>query len=533
MSIIRNILARVGYVHKNDVKQNALLRTFQAAIANRLSADWVNLATTIDADIRAGGRVLRDRARDLHKNNDYAKRAISLYRTNVVGPQGFKLQMDVREVKFENNKPVKVTDEVANIKIEEAWQDWCKPEHCSVTGRHSFRAICDLLATHDPRDGEAIVHIVYNKKAKYGIQLQVIEPEALDETYTVSSSETGNAIIMGIEMDKWRRPIAYWFRQVDPQLQAFGVTSYLTQPIRIPADRIIHGFIQEYTNQTRGISRLAVSMVRLKMLAGYEEAALVNARTSAAKMGFFHTREGAAPSNYEGHDKDAEGNTITSAEPGIFENIGDLQFTPFTPEYPSAQHEMFVKQILHGIAGGQDFAYHNASGDMRDVNYSSARIAELAERDMWKREQQRFSETYLQPIFTRWLESALGTNNLQLPLDKFDKFNRPYFYGRIWQWVDPEKEVNSELKQRRGMMKSLTEIAAERGKDMKELVQEIAEENAYAMQTYGIDLEAAIDKALGNKPAAEQPVEPQPPPREVDELDELRKKRNGHAHALI
>ena len=55
------------------------------------------------------------------------------------------------------------------------------------------------------------------------------------------------------------------------------------------------------------------SLWRMRMLHGFEQSSMVNARVSASKMGFFQWREGYGP----GSDEDGEDIQI-DAEPGTF-----------------------------------------------------------------------------------------------------------------------------------------------------------------------------------------------------------------------
>lgn len=104
------------------------------------------------------------------------------------------------------------------------------------------------------------------------------------------------------------------------------------------------------------------------------------------------------------------------------------------------------------MAAGLDVAYHNLNGDMSDVNYSSARIAELAERDGWRGIAHWFIGSFVRPTFRDWLETALLSGAIKLasgqalPVSRMDKYlSGAIFRGRgwDWDWVDPQKEVNA------------------------------------------------------------------------------------------
>lgn len=484
MKLVDNIMGKAGFVRTQKLRHARFAqRNFAAAMANRLTADWLNVSGSIDRDIRSGIRMVRDRARDLSKNNDYAKKFTRLLRLNVVGPYGFKLQNKAKD-------PGGAIDTLANTKIEEAWNDWSRRQNCSVDGKLSLRGIQDVLINRAGCDGEALIRIVRNKQAKYGIQLQLIDADLLDEMKNTKLTN-GNYVKMGVEVDKWRRPINYFLRPVTPEQELYGSNAYITTYNWdvLNASELIHGFDQEYPAQTRGISWLVQSMIRLKFLQGWEEAAVVNARVSAAKMGFFKDLPNQVGSAYTGTDQDAAGNTITSAEPGSFEELPHgMDFVPWDPKYPDAMHEMFMRTQLRGISSGLGVAASSLSNDLSDVNYSSIRAGLVEEREQWKLVQQWFTELYLEQIFTVWLESALLSGDLNLPMSKFEKLNKPTFIGRRWAWVDPLKDIQAKIAEIRAGLTTATQVVAEQGDDLEEIYMELQKEKDLAAK-YGLEFD--------------------------------------------
>src|SRR5690606_23941698 len=106
-------------------------RAYAAAQTGRLQAAWNPGTGSINRDIRAGLKTVRNRARDLWKNNDYVRGYRTRNHVNIIGPEGFTLQ----------NKAMlsrDVEDEKANFLIEQAWEEWCKSEYCTMSGQLSF-----------------------------------------------------------------------------------------------------------------------------------------------------------------------------------------------------------------------------------------------------------------------------------------------------------------------------------------------------------------------------------------------------------
>ena len=57
-------------------KNGYLKRAYAAAQNNRLTSDWISQATSADSEIRGSIRMLRNRARQLVRDSDFAKSAL-------------------------------------------------------------------------------------------------------------------------------------------------------------------------------------------------------------------------------------------------------------------------------------------------------------------------------------------------------------------------------------------------------------------------------------------------------------------------
>jgi lambda family phage portal protein len=498
LSDLKASIARI-LVERGFVPRRAK-RGFDAGGSNRLLQGWTAVQSTPDADIKAALVTVRSRARSLAQNTDYAKRYLTLVRTNVVGPSGFKFQSNVKELQMASGKMKMLPDRVANAKIESEWKVWTKPQNCSINGRQSFRGICDQLMRYAARDGEFFCRIVRRKSLPYGIALQVIDPAAIDEQYNTRLAN-GNIVRMGVELDADRRPVAYYVKKTNPELEVYGYSSYTNERDRISADMMIHGFDQEFENQTRGISWLVQSMWRMKMLAGYEEAAVVNARVGANQIGFVTTPAEGAP-EFAGSGEDSSGNRYTDSEPGSIQELAPGQdFKAWDTKYPNDQYESFVNANLRGISSGLGVSFNMLANNLERVNYSSIRAGLLDEREIWKLIQIWFTETFLERVFPLWLEHALLTR-IDLPISRFEKFNSPSFVGKRWPWVDPKNDTEAKILEIKSGLTTRTQVTAERGDDFEEILQETAEENALA-KSFGVEFDDG-GAAPAPKPAAEE-----------------------------
>jgi lambda family phage portal protein len=200
--MIKKLLNRFGY-HKIRKRQ------FAGADTGRLYSSWTTTSSSADAELKNNLRILRARSRELTINNDYAKKFIRMVKTNVIGKAGIILQS---KALTENKKP----DELARTKIEDAFKKWSKKGVCDITGKYSFRDVQNIVMTSIARDGEVLIRIIRNSDNDFGFSLQLLEADHLDDRYNDTLSN-GNHVKMGVEYNKWGKPVGYWIFEKSTQ----------------------------------------------------------------------------------------------------------------------------------------------------------------------------------------------------------------------------------------------------------------------------------------------------------------------------
>jgi len=496
MGIITWIADKLGT--RTDLAAPSQQRTYAAARLDRLTSSWNSSNQSADSILRTSLPVLRARSRDLAENNDYVAGYLELLSNKVIGANGIKLQSKVRGGDGK-------LDKEANTAIERAFAAWGKRGVCDITGRISWVEAQRLALTSIARDGEAFIRIIKQRGVnRFNLAIQFLEADMVD----VNKNDTlanGNTIRMGVELTPFDKPVAYHVFERHPGGFAFGQTGGKT--IRIPADEMLHLYRQLRPGQTRGIPWTAPVMTRLHHLGAYEEAAIINARTGASKMGFF--TQGIDAGAYPGMVDPTTGNLISEVEPGQLELLPPgYDFKPFDPAYPSNEYDDFVKRQIKGASCGMPGAtYADLSNDLESVNFSSIRSGTINARDSYRVIQQLMIEQLCEPLFEIWLDMALtfgqitivngkrGPNSTLSPAN-FEKYNEAQFVGRGWDWVDPLKDQKANGEAIYNRLTTRTRITAEMGDDFEDILAELAREKELA-EKYGITLDepAPVDTA--------------------------------------
>lgn len=463
---------------------------FAGGAVGRLTASLATWSGSVNSDLDAALPILRARARHLAANNEHGRRFLSLVAANVVGRQNPKLQVRAFRDARDPNTPTTL-DKAANDTIEGHWERWAR--RCDIAGRHnSLYSLLRTAVKGVARDGEAVIRVVRDRRLPYGMALQLLEADRLDDALN-QSLDNGNVIRQGVELDTTLRPVAYWLKTAHPG------ENYPTQQNRherVPARDVHHLFTPERAEQVRGITWFHAVIVRGSTIHRFEEAAVIAAEVGASKVAALERSEDAADLGPGAGMADG----ISAGLPQIKVEAGEMFELPpgyklnsWDPDYPHANFESFLKACLRGLAAGLDVAAHNLTGDMTDVNYSSARIAELAERESWMILQDWLIGAFVQPLYEDWLGLNLLSGNITFPLsgkaipaDRFEKFRAASrFQGRRWAWVDPAKEADANATLLETGLTSRTRLAAEQGEEFEDILDELAQEKAL-MQQAGI-----------------------------------------------
>lgn len=492
-----NLLARIWSGIRRSPQSIPHVRRFQAARIDRLSADWLGTQQSINEELRGDLDRLRARGRDLANNNDYARKFRDMVQNNIIGPAGIRLQVRIED---SPGKP----DRLANLAIESAWREW--QFVADLTGHQHFRDMCETMVGGLPSDGEFLVRVVRGADAgnKFNFALQLIDVDRIDTTF--NGRYGSNTVIMGVEVDSYRRPIALHIFAAHPN---DGANSN-RQRIRLPMQDVIHAFKVERGEQLRGIPWMAPGMLSLHHLGGFKLAALLAAEHGANHYGFFVTQDGQAPIG----GVDAAGETVTTSLPGYFDTIpAGTDIKQLDSKYPSENFGPFVKTTLQRIASGWGVAYHSLGNDLEGVSFSSIRSGTLEERDRWMGDQEWFIAGFMEPVYRAWLQMALLSgavvmpNGSPLPLAKLDKFSRHEWMPRRWDWVDPKNDTEANiLKVKAGLM-SPQDLCAAQGYDFEDTLKAIADAQKLASE-YGVPLTAydSLPGATSATAAAPQPT---------------------------
>jgi lambda family phage portal protein len=439
---------------------------FEAGRTARRLKGFVPSGLHVNQLVQQAGSTILKRARHLVRNSGYARKAVSIWASSVVGA-GITPKSAIKAEK-------------QRAGVQDLWLEWT--DEADSESLTDFYGLLRRIAREEFIAGECFVRI-RDRRSSDGLsvpmQLQVLPAEMLP----LAKNEDlggGRVIRHGIEFDPIGRRVAYHFLRRhpgDPQPSAlFGAT----ETVAVPAEQVVHVFDPIDAGQIRGVSRLTSAIIKLFMLDQYDDAELSRKNVAALYAGFVTTPEDGGDPLEDDEDEDG----LLPLEPGILQKLRpgeDIRFS--SPSEVGGSYEAFQYRTLLQIAAATGIPYAYLTGDMTQANYSSVRTA-LVE---FRRDVEAFQHSVMiflccRPIWRAWLDRAVlsGAVALRDYERKVREYRKVEWLPPHWDWVDPLKDVQAEIAQIRAGLKSRAQSVAERGYDVIALDEEIAADKARA-----------------------------------------------------
>jgi lambda family phage portal protein len=463
--------------------------------------------TTADAELAHSLMMLRSRSRQLLRDSAYAQRAQVVVVNNVIG-SGVGMQAMANTTRGGSNTPL-------NDSIESAFAEWAAAEQCHTGGQVHLHDLERLAMCEVFEAGEVLIRKHYQRfgNSRVPLGLEIIESERLANELVDPGSLVGldNDVRMGVEVDSFQRPVAYWIRRGHPG----DIRSRMADAERyerVPAADIWHLRIIKRWPQTRGVPWMHAALRKLDDLNESSQHEVTAARASAAYFGTIKRDDGDRPP--ESDPEAATDHAAFDISPLTIQYLDPGETLDFhAPNRPNAALDGFMRAMLREIAAGCGTSYESLSRDYSQSNYSSSRLALLDDRDTWRVLQQWWLRTFRLPLHQLWLQQAVLAGAIQgLPASAYAsdpaRYQAVRFKPRGWQWVDPTKDVAAYKEAIKAGLTTTTDVIAQTGGGMD--VEDVIETRKRELELFGaagIELDTTV-------------AEPAPEPADDTEDDE-------------
>lgn len=467
------------------------LLSYEGARAGRRTDGWITSGSSADSEVGLALTTMRERARDLVRNNPHAAKGLSVIVSNKIGT-GIMIQAAGPNARL-------------NKRIDERWKRWI--DECDVQGKHDLYGLQSLAERTRAESGEALIRFIPTPargRDDIAFRLQVLEPDFLDHTRHQQVDET-TEIRHGIEYRNGV-PVAYYLFDRHPGDSGFLGRSMQSQ--RVPAAEVIHLFKSLRAGQSRGMTDFAPVMLRLRAIDDYADAELMRKKIAACLAAFVTTPGGLpassiGPTRVEGTDR------YESVHPGMIGYLKPGESVTFSDPKPSGDYREFLSEELHAVAAGLNMPFELLTGNLSEVTYTSHRgglvqFRGMVEADQW----QLIVPQLCRPIWKRFVAEAALLDGT-LPRDVPATYTPPRF-----GLLDPAKEVPAMIEAIQGGVMTWPNTVRREGYDPMEQLEEI-ERWQKELDRRGIVLTS--DARTQQKTAEPAPT---PAPKPSDDVDD-------------
>lgn len=364
---VRRVAARHALAELDDVLRPK--NVYEGARRDRMLEGWMTTGASANAEIGGQIDILRQRARDLGRNNAFIANGYELLAGKMVG-KGIRPRLA-------EDVPQQVRQRTLD-----AWARWV--DEADAAGELDLYGLQRLVARTIVESGEAVIRIEPAPGFRTPWKLRVLEPDWIDHTKN-TALENGNVIHLGIEYTRGGSRVAYWMYPNHPGSDMF-VNGYrgADASLRVPAESIILVYNKTRPEQTRGVPWVAASMTTARHLDDLNDALLKQAKVQACFAAFVRKTPDAASIK-------SEPETLRRRQqlaPAMIEYLlPDEDVTMASPPSGDIGGGDWQVMLLHAVAAGLGITYSQLTGDLREANYSSMRAGLLdfwAKLDTWQ-----------------------------------------------------------------------------------------------------------------------------------------------------
>jgi len=487
-----------------------------ASRSKRSLSEWNAGRNDADTDLLPNLAILRERSRDLVRNNPLAAGAINTVCTNVIGT-GLRLQVRV-DREFLNLSDDEADQWAANTEREFAL--WAESKDCDIGRNLSFYDLQELVFRSTLENGDCFILMPFISRlnSPYSLRLQVIEADRVVNKDRMADSDT---LAGGIKKDAFGAPIEYHILEGHPgSIYSLKKWIWMVVPAfgaKTGRRNVLHLYRALRPGQTRGVPYLAPVIESLKQLGTYTDAEIMAAVVSGMLTVFIKTPDGEA--NLE------PSQPASPAEFGTSENdyklgngaiIGLAQgedISTVSPGRPNAAFDPFVQAVLRQIGVALELPFEILIKHFT-ASYSAARAALLEAWKFFSARRQWLTNNFCQLVYEEWLTEAVALGRVKAPgFLNGDPAIRKAYVGTVWigpsqGQIDPLKEIEAATKRIEiGVSSIAREAAALTGIDWEdELDQQIKEyrmrKDAGLIQEVPVQTEPSGTDKVGGSPAS-------------------------------
>lgn len=456
------------------------------ALNRNQTLNWAPFGGSPDADAQVDRRFLRNRSRDMQRNNPLARGAIN---TNVTSAVGTGLQLRVR-IDADELGMEKGAARDWQRKTEQEFCLWAdNARMCDAESTLNFAGLQSLAFRSALESGDVFAPLPMVPRAglPYDLKVQLVEADRVVNKDFVPDSIT---LYGGIERDKYGSPVRYHIMRQHPG-GSFG-------PFRTPdnADQytwdvvpafgtrtqrrnVLHMFDKLRPGQGRGLPYLAPVIETLKQLADYTDGELRAALVSSLFTVFVKSDSGlgldVGADGYANSKAQTTGDVSKLGSGAIVDLAPNESIETANPGRPNPAFDGFVLALLRQVGVALELPFEVLVKHFNS-SYSASRAALLEAWRYFKGRRAWLAQMFCQPVYEAFMDEAVLKGRIDAPGYFEDPALRAAYLRASWVGdsqgqIDPLKEVQASKERLALLLTTYSdEVAALTGEDWEDVV---------------------------------------------------------------
>lgn len=437
------------------------VRKYSGASYGPLAEDWYAPGTSAKAETNHDIITLRDRMREMGRNDGWAQHAIISIANNVIG-NGIR-------------PSVKASPSV-KAKVEKDFIAWAESTTVDYYGRCNLFGLQHLMMKGVVTSGDVLMVKRYTGRGKNRqLSVQILESDYIVHWYTnfkPNGRAEGSYVLNGIYFDETDKVIGYELYRQHPGDTMKYHNAYEHEFVSIEDCVLIYR--ADRPGQHRGVPEGHSVMLEHKMLAQYE-LAQSHRQTIAASFAAFITTSNPGEMGQENGSNEPRYENMTGQRirPGSINYLYPGEEIELAQPPKVDDFDPYIKSKLRKMAAGWGLSYSVFSGDMSSASFSSERMGWIEmHRNVQSWQQFVAILKFCDPIWKWWMELEMLKGNIDFEAEISCDWTAPRR-----EMVDPVKETKAMIDQIQAGIKTYPEAIREMGKDPMVHMADIQESN--------------------------------------------------------
>jgi len=477
--------------------------------------NWKTSQGSPDGEVLLDLPTLRQRSRDLYKNNAIGRGAIRLLVSDVIG-RGLKLQssIDRAVIGQHNGWTAEETEIFCNglePDIERKFKWWAESTEADARGQMNFYEITSLVFNSILQSGEVFISLPLRKfiNAPFRVRVGLIEADQVSNPLGYANSRVNRDGVVtteeGIALGYWVNKNQEIYPEDYEYVPRYGEKS--GRPL------LLHLYKADRPGQSRGVPLLSPVIEVIKNLDEYKKSELDAAVISSFFSVFIksdnpNALDGNGIIGQFGDQPDSEieeqGQDYNLAPGAIMQLLPGEDIVTANPARPNTSYEGFVVSLMRETGMALGIPY-----EMLIRHFTSSYSASRAARVEFEKEIKVWREwiklRFCLPVYREWFIEEVISGRIQAPgFFESQEVQMAYlassWSGEAMGQIEPLKEVDAAIKRvNEGFSTRTEEAAAMMGNDYTTNLQILRREKD-TRDKLGLQSPDEIDKEASAEP---------------------------------